>query len=75
MIDMQSGSQYWVFRHRRPYVGFYAHFDDFDSIERDGQIAFAGDQWSSQTNRYVSAPFAVMDDFGTLRAANREALQ
>lgn len=44
-----------------------AHWSEFwDTPERDGPVLYADHMWSSANKRYISYPYAVMDDFGFL---------
>ena len=38
----------------------------FDTLERDGQMAFNGRYWHSENHVFLSYPKAVMDDYGDL---------
>lgn len=38
----------------------------YNTTERDGAITFNGTYWSSENGLYISAPKAIIDDFGCL---------
>lgn len=56
----------YCLRVRRAPSYFTAHWDDFTTHERDGAVRFNGTTWLSKNGRYVSMPYAVVDDFGNL---------
>jgi hypothetical protein len=70
MDGMRDEAFCWELGHawRRPDRRFwYAFFtSQRNTHERDGPITFDGKAWRSQTDKAISYPSAVIDDFGEL---------
>lgn len=53
-----------------PFWEFYSS-KLYNTTERDGPITYNGTCWTSENGKYISAPKAVIDDFGTLVPVNK----